>query len=68
MFDESENITFNVVINHEKQYSIWPANRENAPGWQDAGFSGSKKQCLDFIEGQWTDMRPDSLRKAMSGA
>jgi hypothetical protein len=37
------------VINHEEQYSIWPAERENALGWKDAGKSGSKTECLDFM-------------------
>lgn len=56
---------YKVVINHEEQYSIWPAERENPPGWQDAGFSGSRAACLDYIKEIWTDMRPLSLRKAM---
>ncbi|MFS1524198.1 MbtH family protein [Microbulbifer sp. 2304DJ12-6] len=66
MFAEAENITFKVVINHEQQYSIWPDRRENAPGWQDAGCSGSRQQCLDFIAAKWTDMRPASLRNAQA--
>lgn len=57
--------TYNVVVNHEEQYSIWPAGRENAPGWRDAGFSGSKEQCLAHIQEIWKDMRPLSLRRKM---
>lgn len=31
--DESEDTTiYKVVVNHEEQYSIWPADRENALG------------------------------------
>jgi len=56
---------FKVVINPEEQYSIWPADKENAPGWRDVGKSGSKEECLAYIEEVWTDMRPLSLRKAM---
>jgi MbtH protein len=56
---------YRVVINHEEQYSIWPVDRENAPGWRDVGKSGTKAECLDYIEEVWTDMRPLSLRKAM---
>ena len=64
--DEFEGtMTFKVVVNHEEQYSIWPADRENALGWRDAGKSGSKQECLDHIEEVWTDMRPHSLRKKM---
>lgn len=48
--DESEdNTIYKVVMNHEEQYSIWPADRENALGWRDAGKSGSKAECLAYI-------------------
>ncbi len=60
-----ENQIYKVVINDEEQYSIWPANRENALGWQDAGKSGTKTECLEFIKEAWTDMRPLSLRRKM---
>ena len=56
---------YRVVINHEEQYSIWPVDRENAPGWRDVGPSGTKEECLAYIEEVWTDMRPLSLRIAM---
>ena len=52
-------------INHEEQYSIWPADRENALGWNDVGKEGTKQEVLDHIEEVWTDMRPLSLRKKM---
>ncbi len=57
-----------MVVNHEEQYSIWPADRENPLGWQDAGKIGKKQECLDFIKEVWTDMRPLSLRKKMAEA
>jgi MbtH protein len=56
---------YKVVLNHEEQYSIWPADRENAPGWRDAGQTGTKSECLAYIERVWTDMRPLSLRRRM---
>lgn len=63
--DVEDNTLYKVVINHEEQYSIWPADRENAPGWRDVGKRGAKQECLDYIEEVWTDMRPLSLRKKM---
>jgi MbtH protein len=63
--DEEDNTIYKVVVNHEEQYSIWPADRENALGWQDAGKSGTKAECLEYIKEVWTDMRPLSLRKQM---
>jgi MbtH protein len=64
--DEEEDKTiYKVVINHEEQYSIWPADRENPLGWNDVGKSGLKSECLAYIQEVWTDMRPLSLRKQM---
>jgi MbtH protein len=57
--------TYKVVVNHEKQYSIWPVMRENAPGWYDVGKDGTKEECLAYIKTIWTDMRPLSLRQKM---
>jgi len=65
--DEKEDTTiYKAVVNHEEQYSIWPAHRENALGWNDAGKTGLKAECLAFIKEVWTDMRPLSLRKKMA--
>ena len=60
--------TYKVVVNDEEQYSIWPEGRENALGWRDAGTSGTKEECLAWIEENWTDMRPASLRRTMEQA
>jgi MbtH protein len=59
---------YKVVVNHEEQYSIWPEYRENPPGWKNAGYTGNKAGCLEFIRGVWTDMRPLSVRKRMTQA
>ena len=61
--DEKEDTTiYRVVVNHEEQYSIWPADRAIPNGWRDAGKSGLKQECLDYVKEVWTDMRPLSLR------
>ena len=62
-----DNTIYKIVVNHEEQYSIWPADRENALGWHDYGFSGTKDECLAKIKEIWTDMRPKSLREEMDG-
>ncbi len=55
-------MSYKVVIDHEEQYSIWPVDRENPLGWKDAGKTGTKQECLTYIEEVWTDMRPLSLQ------
>ncbi len=62
----SDQPAYKVVLNHEEQYSIWPVNRDTPLGWQDAGKTGSKEDCLNYIKTVWTDMRPLSLRQQMS--
>ncbi len=56
---------YGVVINHEEQYSIWPVDKKLPKGWAAEGKQGSQQECLDYIKGVWTDMRPLSIRKAM---
>lgn len=63
-----DNKMYKVVINHEEQYSIWPLERENPAGWTQAPKSGSKEECLAYIEEVWVDMRPLSLRRKMEAA
>ncbi len=63
--EREDNTIYKVVVNHEAQYSIWPAERANALGWTDAGKQGFKGECLAYIKEVWTDMRPLSLQKAM---
>ncbi|HQR34141.1 MAG TPA: MbtH family protein [Blastocatellia bacterium] len=62
--DEDKTI-YKVVVNHEEQYSIWPDYRDIPLGWTAVGKSGTKAECLAYIEEVWTDMRPLSLRKKM---
>ena len=64
--DEKEDTAlYRVVVNHEEQYSIWFADRELPPGWNEVGKSGLKGECLSYIKEVWTDMRPLNLRKHM---
>ncbi|WP_030231556.1 MbtH family protein [Streptomyces sp. NRRL S-350] len=64
MSNDELDLDYKVVVNDEEQYSIWPEDREVPPGWRDAGARGKKPDCLEWIERNWTDMRPKSLRSA----
>jgi len=54
-----------VIVNEEGQYSIWPAKKETPAGWKETGFAGTKSQCSQYVDKEWTDMRPLSLQVAM---
>lgn len=63
---ESPEARFKVLINHEEQYSLWPADLPVPGGWEEK-MTGSKGECDDYVNEHWTDMRPKSLRLAMDG-
>lgn len=60
--DQDDTTIYNVVVNHEAQYSIWPSSLEPPLGWKLVGHQGSKPVCLAFINDVWIDMRPLSVR------
>ena len=67
---DNEDGTFYALVNGELQYSLWPAFVAVPEGWQvvHGGVGGaSRESCLEFIEANWADMRPKSLRDAMDG-
>jgi MbtH protein len=63
LVDESE---YAVVINDEEQYSMLPAGVPLPGGWRFTGFRGTEQECIEHVDAVWTDMRPLSLRRAMS--
>jgi len=66
--EQEDTTVYKVVVNHEQQYSIYPADRANPLGWNDAGKTGPKDECLAYVKDVWTDMRPLSLRLRMKDA
>jgi len=66
--DNGGQMTYEVVVNHEEQYSIWPAFKDIPDGWRAVGKTGNKEACLAYIKAVWTDMRPLSLRVEMDAA
>jgi len=62
---EDDNGRYLVLVNREQQYSLWPAFREVPRGWTVVGSGGSRRECLQWIDANWTDMRPKSLADTM---
>jgi MbtH protein len=66
--DEADDTRlYTVLVNDEEQYSLWLADLQVPGGWREAGKTGTKQECLDYVRTVWTDLRPLSLRKAMEG-
>ena len=66
-FDD-ENGTFHVLVNEEGQHSLWPAFIDVPAGWTIVHASDTRAACLDYVNKNWTDMRPKSLIKRMNEA
>lgn len=63
-FDHSD-ASFLVLTNDENQHSIWPDFVQIPQGWKKVYGPSVKAECLEFVEKNWTDMRPKSLAQAM---
>lgn len=58
---ENDEGTFHVLVNDEGQHSLWPVFADVPAGWSIALSERDKQACLDYVEHNWTDMRPRSL-------
>jgi MbtH protein len=65
-FDDEEGV-FHVLVNDERQYSLWPVFADVPAGWEVVLADRPRQECVDFIERTWTDMRPRSLVERMGG-
>ncbi|MER6028253.1 MbtH family protein [Streptomyces sp. NPDC001851] len=65
-FEDTEG-RYLALVNDEGQYSLWPAFAEVPAGWSVALGDSSRAEALEYINDQWTDMRPLSLVRAMNG-
>lgn len=65
---EDENGTFHVLVNEEGQHSLWPTFIDVPAGWTIVHASDTRAACLDYVNKNWTDMRPKSLIKRMDEA
>jgi MbtH protein len=63
---EDEDGVFHVLVNAEGQHSLWPAFREVPEGWTIVKNSDTRAACLEYVEKNWTDLRPKSLIERMA--
>jgi MbtH protein len=62
---DNEDGRFFVLRNDEGQHSLWPSFVEVPEGWLIVHGEESRTSCLEYVEENWTDMRPNSLIAAM---
>ncbi|MFD7071800.1 MbtH family protein [Streptomyces sp. NPDC059913] len=61
---ENSDRSYDVLVNDEGQYSLWPTGTAVPAGWETVLADRSREECLARVEELWTDMRPRSLRAA----
>jgi MbtH protein len=54
-----------VLVNDEGQHSLWPSFVDVPAGWTVAHGESSRAACLDYVNANWTDLRPLSLVRSM---
>ncbi|MER6670653.1 MbtH family protein [Amycolatopsis japonica] len=62
---ENPDGTYLVLVNNEGQHSLWPEFVEVPAGWTTKFGPAPRPECLEYVETNWTDLRPASLVKAM---
>jgi MbtH protein len=65
-FEQADG-TYMVLVNEEGQYSLWPAHIAVPAGWTIAKDKDTRQACVEWVDQNWTDMRPKSLIRAMEG-
>jgi uncharacterized protein YbdZ (MbtH family) len=63
-FDD-DNGTFFVLVNGEDQHSLWPSFADIPAGWRMVFGEASRAECLEYVEQNWTDIRPKSLQESI---
>lgn len=66
-FDDSEG-TFLVLVNDERQHSLWPEFAAVPPGWDVVLGASTRAVALAYVDAHWTDLRPASLRRVLDAS
>jgi MbtH protein len=61
-FDDEDG-SYLVLVNAENQHSLWPAAISVPHGWTVVYGADVRPACLDYVETNWTDLRPLSLNR-----
>lgn len=66
LFDD-ESMSFLILVNYQRQYSIWPDIIPAPSGWEIAQGPMPRSRCMEWLENNWTDLRPQALQQTAEG-
>jgi MbtH protein len=55
-----------VLVNEEEQHSLWPASKTVPAGWRQVYGPAAKAECLQYVDENWKDITPLSVRKRLA--
>lgn len=55
---DNEDLEFLVLKNQNMQFSLWPNFKTIPQGWQIVYGPEDRDNCLQYVEHNWTDIRP----------
>jgi uncharacterized protein YbdZ (MbtH family) len=55
-----------VLVNDEEQHGLWPTFADVPAGWRVVYGEADRAGCRDYIEENWPDIRPKSLRERLA--
>ncbi|SOJ55237.1 Enterobactin biosynthesis protein YbdZ [Mycobacterium simulans] len=64
-FDD-DNDTFFVFVSDEEEHSLLPVFAEVPDGWRMACGEATRTEYMDYIDQNWADIRPKSLREKLA--
>lgn len=57
---ENKDVSYLVLVNDVGQHSLWPEVIEVPSGWQVAFGGSGRRECLEYVAANWTDIMPRS--------
>ena len=62
-WEDEEDTMYKVIKSREGIYRVLPLDRKTPVDWREAGKTGTRKECLNYIEEVWTDRKIGSMSK-----
>ena len=65
---DNDSLEFVILVNALQQHSLWPLFKTIPQGWKQLFGPSSRENCLEYVETNWTDIRPQNSPSLSSGS
>jgi MbtH protein len=63
---ENADASYLVLVNQLGQHSLWPEAIDVPSGWQVVSGPGGRRECLDYVAANWSDIAPKGRSSQLS--